>query len=465
MNPVCGSIPHQSHWSATTVLRNTKMRVLYAKLKSVSRRVVETWLENIKKSTSGGSLPRVVRFHTNHIHGRLKRGGLLVWSNGNEKLSTGQLNIRPADGTTHYRVGSVVTCNTLSMATLAQQRTTAIVTWSVGWLIRRNMSVALRSMALLIYNRKENIAKMKVKDKWKRGLPYVGNKGQKVEQIMEALPDGKRLVDVFGGGGCVSLTAVSSGKYEEVIYNDRRKTVVELLRALVSDETHFNLMDYVALTREQFFDWRDNQPDSIERTLVLTAYSFSNNQKDYLWGRKKEEEKLLLTKALFYGNTGTEFDQLYSYSLNANTISEKYRLFHKWRLEQMNINSRYDLLQRLQRLQQLQQLQRLEQLQQLQRLQQLEQLEYSVKDYRELVIDADDVVYCDPPYVGTQYDYDGFDHKAFENWYLHECPAKEIYISEYTKLPHTEVAFNFGNKQNFSATGKRRDELLLRVVH
>ncbi|WP_191980410.1 DNA adenine methylase, partial [Levilactobacillus paucivorans] len=124
---------------------------------------------------------------------------------------------------------------------------------------------------------------MKAKDKWKRGLPYVGNKGQKVEQIMEALPDGKRLVDVFGGGGCVSLTAVSSGKYKEVIYNDRSKTVVELLRALINDEPHFNLMDYVALTREQFLDWRDNQPDSIERTLVLIAYSFSNNQHTYLW--------------------------------------------------------------------------------------------------------------------------------------------------------------------------------------
>lgn len=73
-----------------------------------------------KRSTSGGSLPRVVRFHTNHIHGRLKQGGLLVWRNGNEKLSTGQLNIRPADGATHYRVGGVATCDTLSMATLAQ---------------------------------------------------------------------------------------------------------------------------------------------------------------------------------------------------------------------------------------------------------------------------------------------------------------------------------------------------------
>ena len=307
-------------------------------------------------------------------------------------------------------------------------------------------------------NQKETIVKMKLKDKWKRGLPYVGNKGQKVEQIMKVLPNGKRLVDVFGGGGCVSLTAASSGKYEEVLYNDRRQTVVELLRALVNDEPHLNLMDYVALTREQFLDWRDNQPDSIERTLVLIAFSFGNNQGNYLWGKKNEKDKLLLTRALFYGDTGTCFDQLYSYSSNAKTISEKYKAFHKWRRENMDIRSRYDSLQRLQQLQQLEQLERL------QRLQQLEQLEYSSKDYRELAIRPDDIVYCDPPYIGTGHQYDGFDNKAFENWYLHECPAKEIYISEYTKLPYTEVVFDLGKKRSFASTTKCKDELLLKVV-
>ena len=302
---------------------------------------------------------------------------------------------------------------------------------------------------------------MKAKDKWKRGLPYVGNKGQKIEQIMESLPDGKRLVDVFGGGGCVSLTAASSGKYEEVIYNDKRKSVVNLLKALIEDNPHFDLMKYVYMDRETFYNWRDNMPDSLERTLVLTVWSFSNNLHDYLWGKKIEKEKLQLTRALFWGDTGTQFDDLYSYAKNETSIVGKYPVYHKWRLEKMNINSRYDLQQQLEQLQRLERLQQLEQLQQLERL---KQLEYSVNDYRKLSINADDVVYCDPPYVGTQHDYGGFDHKAFENWYLHECPAKEIYISEYTKLPYTEVAFNFGKKQSFSATGKRRNELLLRVV-
>ncbi len=70
----------------------------------------------------------MVRFHTNHIYGRLKRGGLLIWRNCNEKLSTEQLNIRPADGATHYCVGGVDTCDTLSMAMLVQKRIVAIVT-------------------------------------------------------------------------------------------------------------------------------------------------------------------------------------------------------------------------------------------------------------------------------------------------------------------------------------------------
>lgn len=41
---------------------------------------------------------------------------------------------------------------------------------------------------------------MKLADKWKRGLPYVGNKGQKAEQIIDLLPPGNRLIDTFGGG-------------------------------------------------------------------------------------------------------------------------------------------------------------------------------------------------------------------------------------------------------------------------
>lgn len=292
---------------------------------------------------------------------------------------------------------------------------------------------------------------MKQSEKWKRGLPYVGNKGQKAEKIIDILPAGNRLIDVFGGGGSISLTAASSGKWNAVVYNDRRKTVVNLLKSLIEDNPHFDLMKYVYMDRETFYNWRDNMPDSIERTLVLTVWSFSNNLHDYLWGKKIEKEKLQLTRALFWGNTGTKLDGLYSYAKNETSISGKYRMFHKWRLEKMNIGSRYDVLQQLQQLERFQQ------------IQQPNSIEYSTLDYRFLNIKNYDIVYCDPPYIGTGQNYGGFDNNSFQRW-LAKCPAKQIYISEYTQLPHTEVAFILGKKQSFQSKGKRPDELLLKYV-
>lgn len=300
---------------------------------------------------------------------------------------------------------------------------------------------------------------MKQSEKWMRGLPYVGNKSQKAQQIIDALPAGGRFVDVFGGGGSISLTAANSGKWGEVIYNDRRKTVVNLLKALIEDKPHFDLMKYVYMDRETFYKWRDNMPDSLERTLVLTIWSFSNNLHDYLWGKKIEKEKLQLTRALFWGNTGTKLDGLYSYSKNETSIAGKYSMFHKWRLEKMNIRSGIDNDQ----LANILRINRIEQLQQLQQLQQLNSIEYSTLDYRLLNIRKDDIVYCDPPYLGTFADYGGFDNDSFQRW-LANCPARQIYISEYTKLPHTEVVFSFEKKRAFTTSGKYREELLLKYV-
>ena len=298
---------------------------------------------------------------------------------------------------------------------------------------------------------------MKQSEKWKRGLPYVGNKGQKAEKIIDILPAGNRLIDVFGGGGSISLTAASSGKWDEVVYNDRRETVVNLLKALIEDNPHFDLMKYVYMDRETFYNWRDNMPDSIERTLVLTVWSFGNNLHDYLWGKKTEKEKLKLTRALFWGDTDAQLDDLYSYAKNETSIAGKYTAYHKWRRNQL------EQLKQLQQHKQLVQLERLEQLERLQQLDRLQQLEFLALDYRSLEIGPEDVVYCDPPYTGTGQDYGGFDDDAFQRW-LAKCPAKQIYISEYTQLPNTEAAFNLGKKQSFKSKGKRPDELLLKYV-
>jgi hypothetical protein len=86
-------------------------------------------------------------------------------------------------------------------------------------------------------------------------------------------------------------------------------------------------------------------------------------------------------------------------------------------------------LERLERLQRLEQLERLERLQQLQQLERLQQLSFSAKDYRDVEIKPNSVVYCDIPYKGTADYLNSFDHKAFYEWAMtRDFP---VYVSEY----------------------------------
>jgi len=313
---------------------------------------------------------------------------------------------------------------------------------------------------------------MKNADKWMRGLPYVGNKGQKAQQIIDLLPDGKRFVDVFGGSGSISLSSSNSGKWDKVIYNEKRKSVVSLLKALIYDSPHIDLEKYVYITRKDFFDWKDNKPDSVKRTLILLVWSFSNSMKSYLWGKSIEDEKLVLTRGLFFGDTGTIYDDLFLKASKLETIQAKLAFYHKWRIKNMGLSGHTDQLQQLERLEQLEQLERLQQLQrlqslkQLQQLERLQQLEFINGDYINLDIKKDDVVYCDPPYVNTNKVYGEFNNSDFDKW-MNELPTNEIYISEYKKLPNTKIVADLGKKQNFvSKQGDlRKSELLLKYIH
>ena len=117
------------------------------------------------------------------------------------------------------------------------------------------------------------------------------------------------------------------------------------------------------------------------------------------------------------------------------------------------------LWQSLQRLQSLQSLQSLESLQSLQSLQSLERLQSCNKDYREVPIPADAVVYADPPYRGTAtYNGEEFDSNAFDEWVrTRDFP---VYISEYT-MPEDFVRIGeWKKKAMFSQTNKMTTERL-----
>lgn len=267
---------------------------------------------------------------------------------------------------------------------------------------------------------------------WKKGLPYVGNKNRKAQQIIDALPKAKRLVDVFGGSGAISLAAAASNRWETVIYNDKRTTVVNLLSALMENNKRIDLDLYTHITRKQFLDWRDNQPDSIERTLVLLCWSFSNSEKSYLWGKDKEQARLdLIQKYIVDGD----------HNLSIQDRHQKY------------LDSKNPI--------KLPPIERIKRLELMQTTQVSLPIIYLNMDYSEILISENDVIYCDPPYINTPYRYGDFDDNRFYEW-LNNLPTNNIFISERYILPHTEVFKDLGIKESFTNVRNTNHELLLK---
>ena len=86
-------------------------------------------------------------------------------------------------------------------------------------------------------------------------------------------------------------------------------------------------------------------------------------------------------------------------------------------------------LESLQRLQSLESLESLQRLQRLESLQSLESLHTTFKSYDEVEILPNSIIYCDPPYRGTDSYKNEFDHEKFYGWCERQ---KEItLISEY----------------------------------
>lgn len=295
---------------------------------------------------------------------------------------------------------------------------------------------------------------MKKSEKWKRGLPYVGNKGQLASDIIDILPTGSRLVDVFGGGGSISLHAYDSRKWDEIVYNELNKSVFALFKELTSGNSGIDFFDFIIPKREELkklVERYKHDTVSVEDTVRLITWSFSNNMKDFLWSGKceggqasTEQLKIEFTKECFesYGKR--------------DSIENFHDYCRKMRKEQ------------LQRSEQLEQLQQLQQLQRLQRSQQLEQsnplIIYSSLDYKQVQLSEDDVVYLDPPYAHSRSSLskykEVFNNDEFIEWYQ-SLPNEHIYISGYEQLPNTEIVYR-KVKHSMTAKGTRRQELLMK---
>ena len=262
------------------------------------------------------------------------------------------------------------------------------------------------------------------------GIPYMGSKTKIAVDILRRLPNGKRFVDLCGGGFAMSHAAVLSRKFDSVYYNDFNPLIVELIRNALAGKYNYKVFKPPFVTREDFYRLKDIDG------YVKYIWSFGNTGKEYMFGKDVEPLKHKAHNFVVFGKWDDELDKILP------NVRSKVRAsgVHNRRLEfcgyARQMKHRFDLqqLERLERdneqqIQQLTQIERLQQIEQLSRTERLQQIETHCGSLFDYKYQDGDVVYIDPPYE-SEADYDGgFNFKKFYDW-VYEQPY-QIWFSGY----------------------------------
>ena len=250
-------------------------------------------------------------------------------------------------------------------------------------------------------------------------MPYKGSKSKIAEWLIEQLPKAKHFYDLFGGGGAMSHCALLSRKYEVVHYNELNPLICKAFKMAVNgefkDEKRW-------ISREDFKKLKDEDP------YVNLCFSLGNDAKTYAYSPKNEQFKKAVHCSIMF---------------NDHSLLSRYVDVHELKYETENIHERRIYLQRyLKRFKDGVKnycntdvgnvrniLQSLERLERLQSLGGLESLEITNLNYKDVQIEEDSVIYCDPPYASTN-DYKiDFNYNKFYDWCRNQ---KNCFISEYT---------------------------------
>ena len=124
------------------------------------------------------------------------------------------------------------------------------------------------------------------------GLPYKGSKSAIAKDIIGALPDGNRLVDLFCGGCAVTDFALKqTGKFNRFLINDidgrNPKTYLKALNGGFRNENRW-------ISRQDFFKLKETDD------YVRLCFSFGNNCKSYMYGPQIEPYKEAIHSIVFW---------------------------------------------------------------------------------------------------------------------------------------------------------------------
>lgn len=237
------------------------------------------------------------------------------------------------------------------------------------------------------------------------GMPYMGSKNKIAKWVIDHIPASDYLYDLFGGGGAITHCAYESGKFKNIIYNELDpltfKAFDMAIHGLFENENRW-------ISREDFNKLKSKDP------YVAICFSFGNDLRSYAYSKDKEKYK----KALHYAICFDDFSLLENLGVKLKRKSSGRIELTKQVKELLSLNKL-----------QMKNLEALNHLQSLERLEHLQHLDLTNKDYADVQIKENSVIYCDPPYKNTgKYRMD-FNYENFYEW----CGKQKqlVIISEY----------------------------------
>lgn len=286
---------------------------------------------------------------------------------------------------------------------------------------------------------------------------------------IEETSDKKTLVDVFGGGGSISLEAENRGY--DVIYND----IDPLIYTLFSELTQVSQLSIATKNlllypnKKRFKQALKTTNKSFEDFLVLYCWSFNNNCKCFLYPDEKLTDMLELTKIIMGRGAASEKSGKYvelieiMKSCNAESVSERHDYYLKHGKHCKNVGYvKYRkgvpgmAAKRINHLEVLKKIERLTNIK-------TDKIKTLNLDYKKLNIPPDAVVFLDPPYLNTLGYGCEFNYNDFVKWYSN-LPNENIFITEYTQPPGTMELTTLGKLSNSFNRKKNNISKLYKVI-
>lgn len=277
------------------------------------------------------------------------------------------------------------------------------------------------------------------------GMPYKGSKNRIAENLIAQLPPAKHFYDLFGGGGAMSHCALLSGKYQFVHYNELDPLVFKGFKMFINgDFKNENRW----ISREDFNRLKDTDP------YVAICFSFGSALSSYIYNNEREkfnkavhfsicfDDNSLLSKYIFIENF-----KYTNKKLKLRRIELQNYLRNLWKQEKLNNdilkyvkieNKNIWLSQHILNLERLTELSKFRE----------KAFIITNQNYNDVEIESDSVVYCDPPYLGTEQYNSEFNHDEFYNWL--RSNSNRIYVSEYDMPDDFEEIYSVNKRCYFN---------------